>query len=161
MPRLRFLFFSILAAAVLSQPLSGFDEAYVKRGEPQRDRRGWVEHADCGAAVRDGARLVLRADFGSVTVNPGQSDRVECRIRLRVFRSSEDEAKRFFRRVELTAHSLEGGGLSISEKYPREQERNGWSAADFEFAVPQRFNIDIETKGAVSPSATLTAKCVP
>ena len=147
MLRIRYLFLSVLAAAVLSQPLRGSDEVYVKRGEPQREGRAWVEHAGCGGAVRDGARLVLRADFGSVTVNTGQNNRVEGRIRLRVFKSSQDEAQRFFRKVELTAHQLEGGGLSISEKYPLENERRGWSAADIEITVPRRFNLDMETKG--------------
>jgi hypothetical protein len=147
MVRLRYLFFPVLAAAVLSQPLKGTDEAYVKRGEPQREGRAWVEHAECGAAVRDGARLVLRAGFGSVTVNSGQNARVECRIRLRVFKSSEDEAKRFFRQVELSVRMLEGGGLLVSEKYPPEHNRRGWSAVDFEFNVPRRFNLDMETKG--------------
>jgi DUF4097 and DUF4098 domain-containing protein YvlB len=147
MLRLRYLFFLGLAAVFLCQPLKGFDDAYVKRGEPQRDRRSWLERAECGAPVREGARLVLRADFGSVAVNTGQNDRVECQIRLRISNPSEEETKRFFRRVELTAHQIEGGGLSISERYPAEHDRRGWSAVNFECTVPRRFNLDMETKG--------------
>ena len=147
MLRLRYLLFLGLAAAFLSQSSRGLDAPNIKRGEPQREGRAWVEHAECGAAVRNGARLLMRADFGSITVHTGQSNRVECRIRLRVFKLSEDEAKSFFRSVELTAHQLEGGGLSISERYPPQHDRSGWSAADFDFTVPRRFNLDMETKG--------------
>ncbi|HEV2232653.1 MAG TPA: hypothetical protein VGV68_04520 [Terriglobia bacterium] len=147
MVRLRYMFFLGLAAVFLSQSLMGLDEPNVKRGEPQREGRAWVEHAECGAAVRNGARMLLRADFGSITVHTGQSNRVECRIRLQVYKASEDEAKRFFRSVELTAHALEGGGLSFNENNPPEHDRSGWSAADFDFTVPRRFNLDMETKG--------------
>ncbi len=147
MVRVHFLLFLVLATGLVSQPLRGLDEATIKRGEPQREGRVWVEHASCGAPVQDGARLVLRADIGSVIVNPGPSGRVECRVRLRVSKPSEEEARRFFRRVELSVRVLEGGGLYVSEKYPPGHERNGWSAIEFEFIVPQRFNMDLETKG--------------
>src|SRR5437016_2175194 len=118
MARLRFLLFLALAMAFASQLVQAFDEVFVQRGEPQREGRVWVEHATCGGPAQNGARLVLRADFGSVLVKPGQSGRVECRVRLRVSKPSEEEARRFFRRVELSARVLEGGGLFVSEKFP-------------------------------------------
>src|SRR5271169_6239653 len=146
MVRLRFLFL-LTMAAVAGQALKGFDDVYLKRGEPQREGRAWVEHAECGGAVREGARLVLRADFGSVTVKTGTHDRVECRVRMRVFKPSEEQARLFFRRIELSARTLEGGGIFVSARYPHEHERSGWSSVDFEFTIPQRFNLDLETKG--------------
>ena len=144
--RSRFLLF-LGMAALLSRPLPGADQAYVKRGEPHREGRAWVERADCGGSVREGAKLVLRADFGSVTVRPGPSDRVECHMLLRVFRPSEDEALRVFRRVELSVRTFEGGGLYVVERAPMEHQRNVWTSIQFDFTVPQRFNLDLETKG--------------
>jgi hypothetical protein len=145
--RLRSMLLWVVAIGVLSRPLAGFDEVFVKRGEPQREGRVWVERAECGAPVREGARLVLRADFGTVRVTSGRSDRVECHVRLRVFKPSAEEASRYFRSVELTARRLEGGGLYLSARSTRDHERHEWSAAEFELVVPQRFNLDLETKG--------------
>ena len=45
------------------------------------------------------------------------------------------------------AHTLEGGGLYIQEKFPMEHERNVWTSIQFDFTVPQQFNLDLETKG--------------
>ena len=146
MARFRYLVF-LAATALVSQPLLGYDEAFVKRGEPNREGRVWVEHATCGGTVQSGARLVLRVDFGSVLVKTGPSNRVDCRVSLRVARPSEEEARRFFRRVELSARLLEGGGLVVVEKYPPGHERSNWSSIAFEFTVPQHFNLDMETKG--------------
>lgn len=140
---------------VASRPLAGLDEASVKRGEPQREGRAWVERSVCVAPAREGGRLVLRADFGSVKVVTGRNDRVDCRVRLRVFKPSEEEAKRFFRRIELGVRMLEGGGVYILERYPREYERTEWSAVDFELSVPPRFNLDMETKGGDVAVASL------
>lgn len=155
MVRFRSLFFLGFVIAVASGSLAGLDEVYVKRGEPQREGRSWVERADCGASVQPGARLVLRADFGSVKVSPGANDRVDCHVRLRVFKSSQEEARQFFRRIELSAHRLEGGGLAIIERYPGGHQRGEWSAAEFDFSVPQRFNLDLETRGGDVEVASL------
>src|SRR5205814_1258852 len=113
MARFRYLVFLAVATALVSPPLRGFDEAFIKRGEPSREGRVWVEHASCGGTAQSGGKLVLRADFGSVLVKTGPSNRVDCRVRLRVARPSEEEARRFFRRVELSARLLEGGGKSV------------------------------------------------
>ena len=51
MVRLRFLFL-LTMAAVASQSLQGFDDVFLKRGEPQREGRAWVEHAECGGGSR-------------------------------------------------------------------------------------------------------------
>ncbi|HEV2350506.1 MAG TPA: hypothetical protein VG028_11750 [Terriglobia bacterium] len=145
--RLRFLLFLGVAAALMIQPLHAAEQAYVKRGEPHREGRGWVERADCGGSVQPGARLVLRADMGSVTVRPGPDGQVVCHMFLRVFRPSEQEALQVFRRVELSVRTNAGGGLYLVEKFPSEHERNAWTSIHFDFTVPERFSLDLETKG--------------
>ena len=104
--RLRFLLFLGVAAALVIQPLHAAEQAYVKRGQPHREGRGWVERAECGGSVQQGAKLVLRADIGSVTVRPGPGDRVVCHMLLRVYRPSEEEALRVFQQSRIgCAHS--------------------------------------------------------
>lgn len=147
MARFRNLLFLAVAAAFMSQPLCAFDEAFIKWGEPSREGRVWVQHATCGGPVQSGGKLVLRADFGSVLVNTGQSNRVDCRVRVRVARTTEEEARRFFSRVQLAVRVVEGGGLLVVEKFPQGHERSNWASIEFEFTVPQRFNLDMETKG--------------
>jgi hypothetical protein len=56
------------------------EDSYVKRGTPQRQGRVWVEQAECSVPVKEGGRLVLRTDLGSVSVRPGASDRLQCSV---------------------------------------------------------------------------------
>lgn len=125
--------------------LAAQDEAYVKRGALQRQGRGWVEEAECGAAVREGGRLVLRADVGSAEIKPGRNDRMECKVRLGVMTSDEAEAKSYLSRVELSVRRLEGGSVSLTARFPGERRR--LSPVSFDVRIPLRFNVDLETKG--------------
>ena len=78
--------FSALMFMALVSPLAAQDQVYVRRGNPKREGRAWTEHAECGGAAREGGRLVLRSDAGSVRVMPQASGRVTCRVRIRAFR---------------------------------------------------------------------------
>lgn len=86
---------------------------YVQRGTVTRQGRAWVEEITCGAPVREGGRLVLRTDLGSVAVKPGASDRMECRVRLEAFVSDEAEARRYLSGYELNVRLLEAGSVHL------------------------------------------------
>jgi len=60
MVRMRWALLFIFAVMMSGPALQGFDESSVKHGEPKREGRSWVEQAECGAPVREGARLLLR-----------------------------------------------------------------------------------------------------
>jgi hypothetical protein len=125
--------------------LDASDQAHVKRGEPQREGHVWVEHADCSVPVRDGGRLVVRADFGSVTVRPGRSGHMDCQVRLQADTADASEASRHFRSLDLSVRSSEGTvyltGRSVSERHhPMEL------IAEFILSVPPRFNLDLQTE---------------
>jgi hypothetical protein len=122
------------------------DQASVKRGEPQREGRAWVEHADCSAPARDGGRLVLRADFGSITVRPGQSGRVGCQVRLQAYTPGAPEANRYFRSLELSLRTAEGT-IYLTSRSASERHRGMNLSAEFFITVPPRFNLDLETRG--------------
>jgi hypothetical protein len=122
------------------------EQANVKRGEPQRQGNYWEERIECGAPAREGGRLVVRADFGSLGVKPGPAGRVECHVRLRAYTSSEDEAKQYFRNYELSLRQLESG-LYLTGKLSPQHQAHMSLEAEFDITVPLRFNLDLETKG--------------
>ena len=123
-----------------------YAQADVQRGTPQREGRAWVEHDTCAATVRDGARLVVRTDFGSITVKPGPSGRMDCRIDLRSFRGSEEEARRSLRGYEVGIRSLENGGVMLTGRATGPQAHNSL-AVNYQITVPMKFNVDLETNG--------------
>jgi len=135
-----------MLAAGTCLALEPADQANVKRGEPQRQGNYWEERAECSAPAREGGRLVVRADFGSLDVKPGAGDRVECHVRLRAYTSSEDEAKRHFRNYELSLRQLENG-LHLKGGFAQDRRGPRLLGAEFDITVPLRFNLDLETKG--------------
>ena len=131
----------------VSLPLPAKTYAYVNRHTPERQGRAWVEEADCAASVEEGGRLAVRADVGSVKVRPGAPDRMECRVRLKVFTSSEEEARRLLNQFELSVRRTTGGGVSLSGEFTGERRRSVAWSVEYDIQVPLRFNVDLETKG--------------
>ena len=139
---------SILAILVAGTclALEPADQGSVKRGEPQRQGNNWEERAECSIPAREGGRLVVRADFGSLDVKPGANDRVVCQVRLRAYTSNEDEARRYFKDYELTLRQLEGG-VYLTGRLPQQRHGHMSRGAEYDITVPLRFNLDLETKG--------------
>jgi DUF4097 and DUF4098 domain-containing protein YvlB len=123
------------------------EDSYVKRGTPQRQGRLWLEQAECSVPVKEGGRLVFRADLGSVDVRPGASDRLQCSVRLTTYAGNEAEARSSLSHYELIARRAENGGAYITGRLPSEkrQRRSLW--VSFDLQVPTRFNLDLETQG--------------
>jgi hypothetical protein len=144
--RYRVLATMAMLAAGTCLALEPADQANVKRGEPQRQGNYWEERTECSAPAREGGRLVVRADFGSLDVKPGAGDRVECRVRLRAYTSNEDEAKRYFRNYDLSLRQLESG-LYLTGKLSQQRHAHMSLGAEFEITVPLRFNLDLVTNG--------------
>ncbi len=143
-------FLMLVALAVFaSRPAEAADQSYVKRGTVERHGRAWVERSECTASVREGGKLVLRADFGSVAVRTGPSDRMECQVGvvLRAYTASEQKARRYFEGFELSVRTLDGGGVYVGGKCPSEHGRSLSMDAEFIVTVPPHFNLDIETQG--------------
>lgn len=137
----------LVLAVGASLPLWASELPYVKRGALQRQGRAWVEQAECGAPVREGARLVVRADMGSILVKTGPNDRMECTVRLGVYSSSEAEAKSYLSRYELSLRRLEGGGVSLTGTFNIGGRHSRLLPVVFNIRVPVRFNLDLETEG--------------
>jgi hypothetical protein len=74
-------------------------------------------------------------------------NQVEGEIVLRAYTGSEHEARRLLEGYQLSARILEGGGLYVTGETGVGRHRSGHWGIDFEVKVPQRFNVDVETRG--------------
>lgn len=126
-------------------PLAAQEQVYVRRGSPAREGRAWTEIAECGGPAREGGRLVLRSDVGSVRVLPQAGGRIVCRVRIRAFTPNLEQAQRFFREYKLGAHTLEEGSLMISGELPSEYHWHRSLSVHFEITIPKDYNLDLET----------------
>ena len=66
-------------ALLMAVPLAALDVSSVKQGAPVRRGRGWEQRSEFAAPVKEGARLLLRADNGAVSIlpAPGGTERIE------------------------------------------------------------------------------------
>ena len=135
-----------LIFAFSTLPLAALDVSSVKQGAMVKHGNSWELRSEFGAPVREGARLLLRADNGGVSINPITADKVSCLVILRVYASNEAEARSLFDKFQLSARSVESGGVYLSSESPR--RRHGQSLrVQFQITTPQRFNLDVETQG--------------
>lgn len=144
--------FFLLAAALMLSPLSGAAQrADIQEGKAEKKGRAWVRESTCTAAAREGGRLTVRADMGSVTITPGANDRVECRIRVEVVSSDEALAEQLKNRHESWLRASDDGSLTLTGRFPRslleQHPRNLSIGVSFDIKVPARFNVDVETRG--------------
>jgi DUF4097 and DUF4098 domain-containing protein YvlB len=102
-----------------------------------------MEEVECGAPVRPDGRLVLRTDMGSVSVETSGDNTLRCRVHLRAYAGTEEQARRLLRGYELGIQTLPDGGIQMSgrTRHPAPQ------TVDYEVRVPQRFHLDLETRG--------------
>lgn len=138
--------FTILAL-LLALPLAALEVSGVKQGTPVRRGRGWEQRSEFEAPVREGARLLLRADNGGVTILPTPGNKVDCVVILRAYTSDEAEARRLFDRFQLSARSVEAGGVFITTESPSRARHGSNFRVQFQITVPQRYNLDVETQG--------------
>jgi DUF4097 and DUF4098 domain-containing protein YvlB len=136
-----------LIAVLLATPLAALDVSSVKQGAMVRSGRGWQQRSEFEAPVREGARLLLRADSGSVDIHPTPGDRVHCTITLTAYTSDQAAARRLFDRFQLTARSVEAGGVYLTSESPGGGRHGPSLRVRFQVTVPQHFNLDVETQG--------------
>jgi DUF4097 and DUF4098 domain-containing protein YvlB len=123
------------------------DQAYIKRGTPEREGNSWTEQAACGAPVAEGGRLVLRADLGSIKIQPDTDGRLTCRVTLRAFRSDLEAARRLLKSYELGILTIAGGDLSLTGRFKTPGSRHPNLSVAYEVRVPLAFNLDLKTQG--------------
>ena len=125
-----------LLAFLVAMPLAAFDMSSVKQGAPVRHGNIWEQRSEFAAAVKEGARLVLRADNGGITIHPVPGERVSCTVILHAYTPDEAAARRLFDKFQLTARSMEAGGVYISSNRPARRGTAPISACNFKSPYP-------------------------
>ena len=64
------------------------------------------------APIKEGGRLLLRADNGAVNISPTPGDKVNCIVTLRAYTPDEAKARRLFDMFQLSAR-IDGGGWHL------------------------------------------------
>ncbi len=136
-----------LLAFLTALPLAALDVSSVKQGAPVRHGNTWQQLSEFEAPAKEGARLLLRADNGAVSIHPGPGDKVSCTVTLRAYTSDEAKARRLFDTFQLSARSVEAGGVYITSQSPQRERHGANFRVQFQITVPQRYNLDVETQG--------------
>ena len=143
--------FFLLAAAWLAAAPVWAQRLDIQEGKAEKKGRAWVRESTCNATAREGGRLTVRADLGSVTVAPGANDKVECRIRVEVVSSDEALAEQLKDKHESWLRMSDDGSLTLTGRFPRalldQHVHNLSIGVNFDIKVPARFNVDVETRG--------------
>ena len=143
----RLLLPCIIGFWLTALPWPAFGQSIIKQGTPVRRGNAWTETYEWTAPVREGGKLIVRSDMGSVEITPGSGNQLEGHAVVRVFTGSEERARRVFDAYHLSAHSLEGGGVYVSAEFSGSRHHDGSMGAEFDIKVPAHFNLDVETKG--------------
>ena len=112
--------------------------------------------------VTPGGKLLLDVDRGSVDVNPGADDRVECHVTRKVTGASSASAAKILAAHEITFQQ-EGNQVIVKARLDRKAaDLSFWRSPSlqvrYEIKVPQRFNTDIKTAGGGLSATGLTGE---
>ncbi len=138
--------FATLALAVLAIASASRASAqdYVHSGKIEQQGKFWSEQVECAAPVKDGARLILRTDAGSVQVEPGASGRIRCAVALRAYQEDKAQARRLFAAYKVKMQKLPDGGVFINATFPASLRKS--FSVKYHVTAPTRLNFDLETK---------------
>jgi hypothetical protein len=150
----RFYSFAVLTL-LAALPVAAVDVASVKQSAPVQSGNAWEQRSEFEASVKPGARLLLRADHGAISIHPEPSDKVRCIVTLRAYMSDEAEARHLLDRFRMTAGPIDMGGVYVTTQSPSRTRHGGGLGVQFQITVPQRFNLDLETQGDVAVEAPL------
>jgi len=145
--RNRLLLQCIIGFWLAALPWPALGQSIMKQGTPVRHGNAWTETYEWNAPAREGGKLILRADMGSVEITPGSGNQLEGHAVVRVYTGSEEKARRVFDSYHLSAHPIEGGGVYVSAEFTGSRHHDGSMGAEFDIKVPVHFNLDVETKG--------------
>jgi hypothetical protein len=130
---------------LLALPLAALDT--VKQGAIVRSRQGWQQRSEFEAPAKEGGRLLLRTDNGTVSIRPEPGGKLSCIVTLDTNTSDEAAARRLFDAFQLSTRSAEPGGVYISSQSPQQRRHGPGLRVQFQITVPQRYNLDVETQG--------------
>lgn len=141
-------FYLIIACSLLTAwPLRAGEQGYVVRGTPERRGGAWVERAKLHAPVKEGGRLVVRADSGNVVIQTGARNAMDGVVVLRVYTGNEEDARRLLARSQIGVRLIENGGVYVTLQSPESGRHSRSGTAEIDLQLPLRFNLDVQTQG--------------
>ncbi len=135
-----------LLAILFSLPAAASDVSSASQNVPVRRGNSWQQRMEFSTPVREGGRLMLRADNGTVSIHPESGRQVTCTVTLRVYTASESEARGLFDKFQFNTRMMESGGVYISAQSPQHVRRGTRFHVQFEIVVPVHYNLDVETQ---------------
>jgi hypothetical protein len=148
-----------LLASLLALPLAAFDVSSIKQGAPVRHGNFWEQRSEFSAAVKEGGRLVVRVDNGGINIHPVAGERVGCTVILHAYTPDESSARRLFDKFQLSARSMETGGVYLSGESPEGAGHGARFSVQFQITVPEKYNLDVETqRGDITVDAPLNGE---
>jgi hypothetical protein len=130
-----------------SLPWPALGQLNEQRGTPVRRGNVWTETYTWTAPAREGGRLVLRADMGSIEITPGTGNQLEGRAVVRVYKGNEERARRVFDAFHLSARLIENTGVYVSSEFGGSRRHDDSMGVEFDIKLPAHFNLDLETRG--------------
>ncbi len=145
-----------LVAFLFALPARASDVSSASQNVPVRRGNSWQQRMEFSAPVKEGARLMLRADNGSVSIHPESGRQMSCTVILRAYTPSESEARSLFDKFQFNSRMMESGGVYISAESPQRARRGVRFHVQFQVVVPEHYNLDVETQaGDVTLDAPL------
>ena len=123
-----------LLALLIALPLAALDVSAVKQGCPSGVATLGNSVRSFETPVKEGARLLLRAAGGAVSIRPVPGDKVSCNVILRAYTSDEAKARRLFDNFQLSTRSVEAGAFTS----PANRLRRDAARRQFSRAIPNR-----------------------
>lgn len=129
---------------------------------PSGLRADTEDHIKKSFAVSGEGQLLIRADRGSIQVNPIESDKVEVEVIRIVKRSNDDKAREILKNHEVTFNQ-QGNDIEIRAENPRKGASiwgDLWRQFQVRYviSVPRKFNLDLKTAGGSITVADLSGK---
>ncbi len=160
-PRTILIYGAMTAAlAGLAGTAAGGEKSYnIQRAELRHEGRDWVQEMSVQMPLRDGARITLSADEGSIEVHPlpaGQQGPSVCKLVMLVHGGTETEAREALAHYEFTARPSDGGALLRGRYGHRARLEHGLvvrierrhKVQPMFYLIPHlRANLDLQTTG--------------
>lgn len=104
--------------------------------------------------ARPGGKLIVEVDFGSITVTPGESDKVVVDAQRKISASSKDKEEEYFKSVPVTV-TTEGDSVIVRAIHKHESLGSQiWNMlghhrteGHYNLKVPANFSVDLDTSG--------------
>jgi hypothetical protein len=116
-----------------------------ERGSIERSGKSYVEEILKTLEVEAGGTLLVETPMGAIEVETWSKDKVEVRIRKKYRGSSEDKAEEAFDNIEVFIKKR-GDNVDILVEADSRCHLEKTILA-FEIFVPERYNVDLETRG--------------